>query len=66
MSAVTWTPTPYIQWMKRATPAGVTLPADEQVMVLQQWFVSSDGQGEWQQLPVRHWGEVYSNPPTTL
>jgi hypothetical protein len=66
VSAVTWTPTSYFQWMKRAPPVGTTLPTGEYTMVLQQWFVSSDGQGEWQQLPVRHWNEIYQNPPTTL
>jgi len=50
--------------MKRATPAGVTLPPGEQVMVLQQWFVSSDGQGQWQQVPIRWWNEAVPNPPT--
>jgi hypothetical protein len=61
MSAVTWTPTAYIQWIKRPTPAG--LPAGEGIMQLQQWFVSSDGQGAWQEIPIRFWGEVYPQPP---
>jgi hypothetical protein len=64
MSAVIWTPTPNLQWMKRQPPAGVTLPAGEQVMVLQQWFTSSAGGGQWQELPVRRWNEVVP-PPTT-
>jgi hypothetical protein len=63
MSAVTWTPTPYLQWMKRAPPAG--LPAGEGIMVLQQWWVSSEGTGQWQQLPVRTWNEVVPPPPVT-
>lgn len=62
--SVTWTPTAYIQWMKRQPPTGTVLPEGEGIMVLQQWFVSSDGQGEWQQIPVRYWGEVYPQPPT--
>lgn len=63
MSAVTWTPTANLQWMKRQPPAGVTLPPGESTMVLEQWWVSSDGRGEWRDLPVRHFGQVYSNPP---
>jgi hypothetical protein len=65
MSAVTWTPTPYLQWMKRAPPAGAVLPPGEYTMVLQQWFTSSEGGGQWQELPVRFWNEVYQNPPPT-
>jgi hypothetical protein len=66
MSAVTWTQTQYLQWVKRPTPVGTTLPAGAQLEMLQQWYVSSDGQGRWQELPVRFWGEVYANPPTSV
>ena len=64
MSAVTWTPTPNLQWMKRPTPAGVTLPDGEQVMVLQQWWVPSDGsQGQWRQVPITWWNGPSTEPP---
>jgi hypothetical protein len=64
MSTVIWTPTVNFQWMKRPPPTGVTLPQGEYTMVLQQWWIASDGSpGEWRELPIRWFGEVYPNPP---
>ena len=63
MSAVTWTVTPILQWIKRPTPAGANLPADEHVMALQQWWVSSDGTtGEWRDVPQTYWGGPSAEP----
>jgi len=63
MSTVIWTPTANIQWMKKQPPAGVTLPPGTGEVVLQQWWIPSDGSaGEWREPPLRWWGEVYSNP----
>ncbi len=63
MSSVIWTPTAYIQFMKRPTPAGTVLPPGEQLEVLQQWWLPSDGSGgQWREVPTRWWGEVIPNP----
>lgn len=63
MSSVIWTPTVNLQWMKRQPPTGTVLPPGEGLIVLEQWWVPSDGSaGEWRELPIRWWGEVYQNP----
>jgi hypothetical protein len=39
--------------VKQATPAGVTLPAGENLVVLQQWWTPSDGSaGQWRDVPI--------------
>jgi hypothetical protein len=49
-------PTPYagmVRWLKRPTPAGVTLPPGMTEMVLQQWT-----SGAWVDAPIEWWGET--------